>query len=317
MRVLACPARIDTQLASMFEFSHLRCFVAVAEELHFGRAAERLHMTQPPLSRQIQLLEHALGAQLLERSSRSVRLTQAGRSFLAEAREILRLAESASLAARRVARGDSGAITLGFTASSGYRFLPGLVLLCRQRLPGLDLTLKEMVTMEQVDALTSGRLDLALLRPHSATAEFELRCVSRESLVVALPETHRLATGRLPRLEDFDHAPFVTYSPVEARYFHDLVAGTFSRAGVHPDYTQHVSQIHSILALVRAGFGAALIPEAATSLRFEGVVIRPVHKIRPARPVELFMAWKDSNDNPALKSLLESCRDYCRPVAAR
>jgi DNA-binding transcriptional LysR family regulator len=301
----------------MFEFSQLRCFVVVAEELHFGRAAARLHMTQPPLSRQVQLLEHQLGAQLLERTSRNVRLTAAGRSFLPEAREILRLAESASLAARRVSRGEAGSVTIGFTASSGYRFLPDLIVTCRQQLPDVNLTLKEMVTMEQVEALASGRIDLALLRPHAAIADFESRCVAREPLVVALPDKHPLARGRLPTLADFDHAPFLTYSQIEARYFHDLVAGTFARAGVHPDYIQHVSQIHSILALVRAGLGAALVPEAASSLRFEGVVLRRVQKIQPAHSVELFMAWKRDNNNPALATLLDKCRECWRPVAAR
>jgi len=176
------------------------------------------------------------------------------------------------------------------------------------------LNLKEMVTMEQVEALASGRLDIALLRPSAATADFETRCVVREPLVVALPEGHPLAEGRAPTLADFDHAPFLTYSPVEARYFHDLVAGTFSRAGVHPDYTQYVTQIHSILALVRAGLGAALIPEAAMNLRFQGVVFRALDKLRPARPVELFMAWKRDNDNPVLARFLQRCRDYCDPA---
>src|SRR5579859_6871760 len=132
----------------MFELSQLRCFVALAEELHFGRAAARMHMTQPPLSRQIQLLEHHIGAKLFARSSRIVRLTPAGRGFLPEAREILRLAESASLAARRVSRGEAGSVAIGFTASSGYRFLPGLILACRRELPDVDLILKEMVTLE-------------------------------------------------------------------------------------------------------------------------------------------------------------------------
>lgn len=301
----------------MFELSQLRCFVALAEELHFGRAATRMHMTQPPLSRQIQLLEHHIGAQLLARSSRNVRLTPAGRSFLPEAREILRLAESASLAARRVSRGEAGAVTIGFTASSGYRFLPGLILACRKELPDVDLNLKEMVTLDQIAALASGRLDLALLRPSAAAADFETRCVAREPLILALPEGHPLARGRAPTLGDFDQAPFLTYSPIEARYFHDLVAGTFARAGVHPNYTQQVTQIHSILAFVKAGLGAALVPEAATSLRFEGVVFRPVDKIRPARPVELFMAWKGDNDNPALALLLDKCSDYLKPADAR
>ncbi len=298
----------------MFELSHLRSFVAVAEELHFGRAATRLHMTQPPLSRQIQLLEHQIGAQLLDRSSRNVRLTPAGRAFLPDARAILRLAESASLSARRISSGEAGSISIGFTASSGYRFLPGLIIVCLDKLPGVELVLKEMVTMEQVEALASGRLDVALLRPHAATADFETRCVAREPLVLALPDNHPLASGALPTLQDFDHAPFLTYSPIEARYFHDLVAGTFSRAGVHPDYTQYVTQIHTILALVRAGLGAALIPEAAMTLRFEGVTFRPLQKLRPAKPVELFMAWKSDNDNPVLGKLLESCHAYCRPL---
>src|SRR6185503_11402665 len=150
----------------------------------------------------------------------------------------------------------------GFTASSGYRFLPDLIVMCRERLPGVELVLKEMVTMEQVEALAAGVLDIALLRPTAATTDFETRCVAREPLVAALPVAHERASGRLPALEDFDHAPFLTYSPLEARYFHDLVAGTFSRAGVHPHFTQYVAQIHTILALVSAGLGVALIPEA-------------------------------------------------------
>ena len=103
---------------------------------------------------------------------------------------------------------------------------------------------------------------------------------------------------------------------MEARYFHDLVAGTFSRAGVHPDFTQYVTQIHTVLALVRAGLGAALIPEAATTLRFEGVAFRPLQKLRPAKPVELHMAWKRDNDNPVLEKFLDSSREYCRPLAS-
>ncbi|MDE2349158.1 MAG: LysR family transcriptional regulator [Gammaproteobacteria bacterium] len=301
----------------MVELNQLRCFVVVAEELHFGRAATRLHMTQPPLSRQIQQLEQQLSAQLLERTSRSVRLTHAGRAFLAECRTILQLVETASLDAKRVAHGDSGTVTIGFTASSGYRFLPGLIATCRKQLPDVNLALKEMVTMEQIEALASGRLDIALLRPQFANEDFESLCVVQEPLVAALPANHALGKGRQPTLADFDHAPFVMYSPLEARYFHDLVASTFLHAGVHPAYTQYTSQIHTMLALVRAGLGLALVPEAATSLRFEGVIFRQVRKSRAARLVELFMAWKRGNDNPALHRLMERCLDYYRPAATR
>jgi len=150
-------AWINIRLISVFELSQLRCFVVLAEELHFGREAARLHMTQPPLSRQIQLLEHHIGAQLVERSSRNVHLTASGRGFLPEAREILRLAESASLSARRLSRGEAGTINIGFTASSGYRFLPGLILACRERLPEAILLDWNMPKMDGYEFLRSLR----------------------------------------------------------------------------------------------------------------------------------------------------------------
>lgn len=296
----------------MFELSQLRCFVVVAEELHFGRAATRLHMTQPPLSRQVQLLEHRLGVQLLERSSRIVRLTSAGRRFLPEARQILRLAENASLAARRAARGDSGNVTIGYTAASGYGFMPAMIAQCRKQLPDIELTLKEMVTMDQIEALASGLLDLAMLRPNASLEDFEHRCVEHEPLVAAVPSSHRLAGGRALTLADFEGQPFVMYSPIEARYFHDLVVGTLTTAGVNAEYVQYTSQIHSILALVAAEIGVSLVPAAATNLRFKGVVYRPVRKTAAGKPVELHIAWKRDNENPARKSVLDACLEYCR-----
>ena len=299
----------------MFELNQLRCFAAVAEELHFGRAAVRLHMTQPPLSRQVQLLEQRLGVTLLERSSRSVRLTSAGRSFLADARQILRLAESATLAVQRAARGESGSVTIGFTAASGYGVMPGMIAQCRARVPDVEINLREMVTMEQIEALAAGVLDLALLRPHTSLEEFDSMRLIREPLVAALPSSHPLARGRRdPAISDFEGTPFVMYSPIEARYFYDLAAGVFATAGVKPDYTQYTSQIHSIIALVAAGIGAALVPEAATSLHFEGVIFRPVRKVRSMQPVELYVAWKPDKDNPARESVLEACLEYTRAV---
>jgi DNA-binding transcriptional LysR family regulator len=149
----------------MFDLSQLRCFVTVAEELHFGRAAARLNMTQPPLSRQIQVLEHIIEATLLDRTSRSVRLTPAGKSFLPEAKRILKLADSASQVARRIAMGKTGSIKIGFTAAAAYSFLPELIAACRTRLPEVDLSLKEMVSGDQLEALATGQIDAGLLRP--------------------------------------------------------------------------------------------------------------------------------------------------------
>lgn len=287
----------------MFELSQLRCFVATAEELHFGRAAARLNMTQPPLSRQVQLLERILGVTLLERTSRSVRLTAAGRTFLIEARRILRLSESAALATRRVASGDAGRIAVGFTAASGYSFLPHLLNLAQNQLVNIELTLREMVTGEQVEALLTGRIDVGLLRPPVHRMEFNKAQVMAEPLVAALPASDpRLDRAKL-QLSDFDGQPLIMYSPEGAGYFHDMLAAMFDEADVSPVFVQHMSQIHSMLALVHAGIGAAIVPRAATRLHFEGVEFRDL-ETEPADPVELLMVWRKDNENPSVPSML-------------
>ncbi|QJP12781.1 LysR family transcriptional regulator [Starkeya sp. ORNL1] len=292
----------------MFELSHLRCFVAVAEELHFGRAAARLNLTQPPLSRQIQLLEHTLDVRLLDRTSRSVALTRAGHNFLPEARRLLRLAEGAALAARRTASGEEGSITLGFTAASGYEFLPRLIKTFRTEAPGIDLVLKEMVSADQLDSLTAGRIDVGLVRPSFNRRELASLCVVREPLLLAAPEDHPLATAPEVSVADLDRQPIVTFSPYEARYFYDLLATIFANAGITPHYAQHISQVHSIMGLVKAGIGLALVPRAALNLGFEGVVLRPI-AIDARTIVELYAVWRPSNTNPAVATLQKTLRE--------
>lgn len=291
----------------MFELSQLRCFVAVAEELHFGRAAARLNLTQPPLSRQIQLLEHAIDVQLLERTSRVVRLSPAGANFLPEARRLLRLAESAALAARRSALGEAGTVNLGFTAASGYEFLPRLITGFREAAPEIDLVLHEMVSADQIEALSSSRIDLGLLRPPFNRREFNSICVVREPLMLAAPSGHRLATAEHVELADLDSENFVGYSPYESRYFYDLVVSIFATAGVVPHYVQYMSQMHSILGLVRAGLGVSLVPAASATLRMSGVVLRDIG-IDQARIVELHLVWREANTNPAALRLVRFVR---------
>ncbi|AGK48322.1 bacterial regulatory helix-turn-helix, lysR family protein [Burkholderia thailandensis MSMB121] len=291
----------------MFELSQLRCFVAVAEELHFGRAAERLHMTQPPLSRQVRLLEHQIGTELLERTSRSVKLTAAGRGFLPDAARILRLADEAAATARRVATGAAGTLAIGFTASVGYGLLPSLVSAVRAASPDVRLTLKEMVSGAQLEALDARLIDVGLLRPPVEHGELASAPCVREALVLALPQASAGAWPKHPTLRDCEGKPLLMYSPYEARYFHQLVSGLLERADVLPDIVEYVSQIHSMLALVRAGIGAALIPAAASMLHFEGVVYRPV-RTTPAKPVELTLAYRKDNDNPVFGALKDVLR---------
>jgi len=291
----------------LFTLTQLTGFVAVAEELSFTRAAERLQLTQPPLSRQIQQLERELGARLVERGNRSVRLTAAGRSFLTEARRILRQTEHATLAVRRVSAGEAGALAVGFTAAAACSALGTLLDAARSAMPGVEVVLSELVTRDQLEAVTAGSLDLGLVRPSAVGADLAVRPAAREGLLAALPCGHPLATAHpehVPlEIGEFDGRDFVMYSPIEARYFHELLAGIFHAAGVAPVATQYLSQIHSILALVDAGWGLALVPEAAARMRYAGVAFRPVRLPTP-EPVRLDLVWRKDNDNPALGTLL-------------
>jgi DNA-binding transcriptional LysR family regulator len=282
----------------MYELKQLRCFVAVGEELHFGRAARHLHMTQPPLSRQIQMLEQALKITLLTRTSRTVRLTPAGRAFLPEARRILALTESAAVAAQRIAKGEAGLIRMGFTASSSYSFLPRLLTLAHTSLKGFGVVLNEMVTMQQMEALHANRIDFGLVRPPIDRRDLGVACVAREPLLLAVSASHRFATGPAPTMKDLAREPFITFSPVEGRYFYELIEKMFRKAGIAARYVQHISQVHSILALVSAGIGISLVPETAKKLHFEGAVLREL----AGHPVfaQLFLVWLSENDNPAL-----------------
>jgi DNA-binding transcriptional LysR family regulator len=298
----------------MFELSQLRCFVAAAEELHFGRAAARLNMTQPPLSRQIQLLERAVGVELFQRTSRSVRVTPAGRAFLVEARRILKLSESAALKAWRIAAGKAGSLSIGFTAAAGYNYLPKLIRLMRAQMPNVDLALKEMVSGEQIDGLLSGRIDLGLFRPPIDRREFDTLRVLDEPLVAAIGADDPRARKSSLRLEDFDEKPFIMYSTDGARYFHDLVTLLLNRAQVNPQNVQYITQIHSILALVSAGLGAAIVPAAAQSLHFDGVVFRVI-ETKPERPVELYLVWRKDNENAAVVRFLELARSSSGDMA--
>ncbi len=292
----------------MFELSQLRCFVAAAEELHFGRAAKRLNMTQSPLSRQIQLLERILDVTLLERTSRNVALTPAGRVFLIEAQRIVRLAENAALAARRVARGDAGKVSIGFTAVSGYSLVPGIVAQARTALPNIDLELHEMVSREQTEALMTGLVDIAFMRPPIVRNEFETALALSEPLVVALPDGDPRGDKEELTLTDLQDVPLAMYSRKGAGYFHDMLMRFFDEAALSPVVVQHVTQIHSMLGLVRAGVAAAIVPRSAVDLHPDAVRFRRL-VTTPEAPVELFMAWKRGNPNPALDAVRRLCLD--------
>lgn len=290
----------------MLELSQLRCFVAVADQLNFSRAAAQLNMTQPPLSRQVQLLEREIGVLLLERNNRSVKLTPAGRIFLPEARRILRLSDDAVRWTQRVWQGTAGTLRIGFTAASGYGMLPDLMARVRDRMPDVDIVLREMVSSTQVEALTSDLLDVGFVRPPVNARMFESHRYLSEDIVVALPKGHDLARREAIGLADLNGRPFIMYSPEVASYFHDLLRNMFDQARVQPRVVHQVAQMHSMLALVDARFGAAVVPAAAMRLHFPNVVFRPLGDDHPWQ-AHLEVVWSRQNDNPALKHFLRAC----------
>lgn len=299
--------------AMIIETSQLRCFIAVAEELHFGRAAERLNMTQPPLSRQIQLLERSLGCELFTRTSRSVKLTQAGESLRTDAHKVLRLLESAAISVRHVSEGRKGDIRCGFTAASAYQFLPMLLRRLNQRIPGANVSLKEMVSRRQIEALESDELDIGLLRPPIDHDQFDAVCVSREQMILALPRGHPLCDQPVITWPDLDNVDLIMYDSHEAQYFYDLLAGQFTRHGVFPRFRQRLTQIHTILSLVRSNIGAAIVPESASILDVADVVYRTVHARRPLM-AELYFVWRKDTRDPLVAELVALAQAPDKPA---
>ncbi len=291
----------------MFQLNQLRCFVAVAEERHFGRAADRLHMTQPPLSRQIQQLEHELGVSLLDRSNRLVTLTAAGRAFLVDAKEIVRLADDARVSARRIAEGAGGTLTIGFLPASSYELVPRLIRMSARFLPGVNIVLKELVTNDQLEALHARRIDLAILRLPVDRNHIDTLCVAREAMVLAVPEDHPMALSAIVKPEALGNQPFVMYSPAESRYHHGLVSSWFDRSGVAPRFVQYARETHTILALVGAQLGMAIVPASAARLRPANVTIRSLDRADDLRS-EMSFAWLKRIENPLVAPFCELAR---------
>lgn len=289
----------------MFTLEQLRGFVAVAEELHFGRAAERLRMTQPPLSRSIQKLERAVGARLLERDNRNVELTTAGAVFLSEARRLLRLADSAATQARRLQAGSAGTVSVGFTATATFGILTRLLDFFGSTFPDIHLDLHELVTREQVAALLAGELDLGLARPPFDAVAFDSRLLHREDLLLAVPTGHRLAQQADVDPHAVTGEALIMYSPAEARYFYDLVVRLIPITS--ENVVHSVSQVMTMLWLVASGRGIAFVPQSAARLGVPGVEFLTLVGL-PLHPVELHLLWLREARNPALQAVLEALR---------
>jgi DNA-binding transcriptional LysR family regulator len=279
------------------ELRRIQYFVAVAEECHFGRAAVRLHMAQPPLSQQIKQLESEMGVILFARSTRKVELTAAGQRFLDRAREILAAVDDAVDEAARVADGLLGTLAIGFTGSATYDLLPTLARVLRAELPGIELDLRgEMLTPDQVAALLEGSLDLAFLRPPVRNPDVDVRVLRREPLIAVLPETHPLAQRARVRLGDLRDEPFITYPSHHRSVVYEAVIDACQRAGFTPAHVHEVGETSTLVSFVAAGLGVALVPSSVQHLQITGARYLPL--AGTTQEVELALATRADERSP-------------------
>jgi len=282
------------------ETRHLKYFIAVAEERHFGRAAQRLHMAQPPLSQQIRQLEEQLGTPLLLRTTRKVELTPAGQVLLDRGRVLLQELEALEEDVQQVGAGATGVIRVGFTGTATYRLMPSIVQAARRSAPGLRITVQgEMLTPQMESALEEGRLDVAVLRPPVRSGTVALKLLEQDQLVAALPDDSPLAvkgTLELAELAGQDFIGYPSYSAVSS-----IVVDACRKAGFQPHLVQEARETSTLLSLVAAGMGIALVPMTSRMFSFQGVVFRP---LRNPPPVDLAVAWNRNSETPLLRSFL-------------
>lgn len=291
----------------MFELRHLRAFVAIGEELHFGRAAQRLRMTQPPLSQLLKQLESQVGAQLVRRTTRHVELTPSGSLFLERARAILSAAQHAARDAARAADGHAGKLVCGFVPSAAYQFLVPMITAFRKDFPDVELQFREMTSGRQLEALRRATIDIAILRTPSVAANFDKAVVLREPLVVALPNAHPLAGRTAITLHELRAQKMVAFDPDESPYFSRRLHDLFAEDGTQPIIVQH-AVLPSMLAFVAAGVGVALVPASVQSAAPAAVTFKPLRAKHP--PIELAAVWLRDN-----KTVL--IRNWLRVVAPR
>ncbi|MET9994878.1 LysR substrate-binding domain-containing protein [Streptomyces mutabilis] len=289
------------------DLRQLRYFVAVAEERHFGRAADRLHMAQPALSQAIRRLEADLGVELLHRTTRRVELTDAGRAYLTRTRAILADVDDAAHEARRVASGSVGHLSIGCVGSATYSLLPPLSRHLAAELPGVDFAFRgEMLAPDQVEALRTGAIDVALLRPTVADSSLTVAPLRRDRLVVAVPADHRLAGRRQVRVADLRQVDLIVHSADRRSVMYDIVLGLFRDAGIDVHVRHEVGETSTLITLVAGGLGVAIVPEPVTALALDGVTYRPL--VRPTATVDLAVAHRTDRTEPHLARTIEVIR---------
>jgi|SRR5271166_209866 len=293
------------------ELRHLRYFRAVAEELHFGKAAARLHIAQPPLSQQIRQLERELDVSLLTRSTRKVELTAAGSAFLRRAIAVLDAVDAAAAQARRIALGTEGQLAIGCVGSATYSVLPRLVRALREQLPHVDVSVRgEMLAPAQLEALLGGDIDIALLRPPVEHPDIRCEHVRRDRLIAALPTDHPLTGRDRLHIGDLRGEDFIAHAGRGRSVMSAVLSAACAGAGFDPHVRHEVSETSTLLTLVAAGLGVAVVPAPTADLGIPGVSYRPLEP--SSLGVDLVAAHLADSASPAIQRGLGVLRSILR-----
>ncbi|MCC5668690.1 LysR family transcriptional regulator [Nostoc sp. CHAB 5784] len=292
------------------ELRHLRYFIAVAEELHFSRAAERLHIAQPPLSQQIQQLEAQLGVELFQRKTkRQVQLTEAGQVFLQEAYQLLAQLQKAIELIQKTGRGEKGQLRIGFTSLVTYDLLPVILRRFREQFPEVELILQELTTTQQEQALQERCIHVGFAHPPLEDNTLNQECIQREALIVAMLETHPLAEQEKISVRSLVNENFIMFPRHLGPGLYDQIVSLCQQGNFSPKVTQEAIQMQTIIGLVSAGMGIAIAPSSLQNLQRGGVVYRAVEEKTPL--VETAIVWQQQDMTPVLREFLQVVRSIC------
>jgi DNA-binding transcriptional LysR family regulator len=288
------------------ELRQLTQFVAVAEALSFRRAAERLHMAQPPLSVAIRKLEDELGAELFERRGRTIRLTAAGQEALRTARRCLADAGEVRAATRSAAQGDSGRVRIGFVGSATYSLLQRLLPLFSKRYPRIELELRESTNEEMLSMLEAERLDVGLVRvPTIRTGTVQFEVIERDVFHAVMPKRHPLAAQRHVSLKALAQEPLIAYAQTKVPGLQAMVMLAFQQAALSPRPVQEATQVQTVLCLVESGLGVALVPSVSARFASKNLVFRPVRGLPASASIGIAIAFHADKETAAARRLRE------------